>query len=56
MVSMLPLVLFTGKDVMVELHRGTTVLSIEDGWIMFSVEAHQVISNPAFVILVVEVN
>lgn len=42
MVSMLPLVLFTGKDVTVELHRGTTVLSLEEGWIIFSVETHQV--------------
>lgn len=42
MVSMLPLVLFTGKDVAVELHRGTTVLSLEEGWIIFSVETHQI--------------
>ncbi|KAJ1528629.1 hypothetical protein ONE63_007024 [Megalurothrips usitatus] len=42
MVAILPLVLFTGKEMTVELHRGTTVLSLEDGWIIFSVETHQI--------------
>ncbi|KAK3925802.1 Putative ATP-dependent RNA helicase DHX57 [Frankliniella fusca] len=42
MVSLLPLVMFTGKDVAVELHCGTTVLSVEEGWIIFSVETHQI--------------
>ena len=42
MVPMLPLVLFTGKPIKVELHRGTFVLALEEGWIMFSVESHQV--------------
>lgn len=45
MVPMLALVLFSGYGIDIELHNGTFILSLEDGWIMFSVESHRVRSD-----------
>lgn len=42
MVPQLPLVLFSGCGLSVELHNGTFIVSLEDGWIMFQVEKHEV--------------
>ncbi|XP_063894558.1 putative ATP-dependent RNA helicase DHX57 [Helicoverpa armigera] len=42
MVPQLPLVLFSGCSLSVELHSGTFIVSLEDGWIMFQVEKHEV--------------
>ncbi|KAL0878613.1 hypothetical protein ABMA27_003692 [Loxostege sticticalis] len=42
MVPQLPLVLFSGCSLSVELHNGTFIVSLEDGWIMFQVEKHEV--------------
>ncbi|XP_049875313.1 putative ATP-dependent RNA helicase DHX57 [Pectinophora gossypiella] len=42
MVPQLPLVLFSGCGLAVELHNGTFIVSLEDGWIMFQVENHEV--------------
>ncbi|XP_072937350.1 putative ATP-dependent RNA helicase DHX57 [Epargyreus clarus] len=42
MVPQLPLVLFSGCSLAVELHNGTFIVSLEDGWIMFQVEKHEV--------------
>ncbi|XP_075976970.1 putative ATP-dependent RNA helicase DHX57 [Anticarsia gemmatalis] len=42
MVPQLPLVLFSGCNLSVELHNGTFIVSLEDGWIMFQVEKHEV--------------
>ncbi|CAH2240666.1 jg8050 [Pararge aegeria aegeria] len=42
MVPKLPLVLFSGCTLTVELHNGTFIVSLEDGWIMFQVETHEV--------------
>ncbi|XP_026330689.1 putative ATP-dependent RNA helicase DHX57 isoform X2 [Hyposmocoma kahamanoa] len=42
MVPQLPLVLFSGCGLTVELHNGTFIVSLEDGWIMFQVEKHEV--------------
>ncbi|XP_061376870.1 putative ATP-dependent RNA helicase DHX57 isoform X2 [Danaus plexippus] len=42
MVPQLPLVLFSGCNLSVELHNGTFIVSLEDGWIMFQVEEHEV--------------
>ncbi|XP_023954179.1 putative ATP-dependent RNA helicase DHX57 [Bicyclus anynana] len=42
MVPQLPLVLFSGCTLAVELHNGTFIVSLEDGWIMFQVERHEV--------------
>ncbi|XP_045536777.1 putative ATP-dependent RNA helicase DHX57 [Papilio machaon] len=42
MVPQLPLVLFSGCSLAVELHNGTFIVSLEDGWIMFQVENHEV--------------
>lgn len=42
MVPQLPLVLFSGCNLSVELHSGTFIVSLEDGWIMFQVEKHEV--------------
>ncbi|XP_052750294.1 putative ATP-dependent RNA helicase DHX57 [Galleria mellonella] len=42
MVPQLPLVLFSGRNLSVELHNGTFIVSLEDGWIMFQVEQHEV--------------
>ncbi|CAG9123234.1 unnamed protein product [Plutella xylostella] len=43
MVPQLPLVLFSGCTLNVELHNGTFIVSLEDGWIMFQVEKHEVL-------------
>ncbi|XP_053608601.1 putative ATP-dependent RNA helicase DHX57 isoform X2 [Plodia interpunctella] len=43
MVPQLPLVLFSGCNLSVELHNGTFIVSLEDGWIMFQVERHEVL-------------
>ncbi|XP_059062693.1 putative ATP-dependent RNA helicase DHX57 [Achroia grisella] len=42
MVPQLPLVLFSGCNLCVELHNGTFIVSLEDGWIMFQVDRHEV--------------
>ncbi|XP_047508277.1 putative ATP-dependent RNA helicase DHX57 isoform X1 [Pieris napi] len=42
MVPQVPLVLFSGCNLVVELHNGTFIVSLEDGWIMFQVENHEV--------------
>ncbi|CAG4961770.1 unnamed protein product [Colias eurytheme] len=42
MVPQVPLVLFSGCSLAVELHNGTFIVSLEDGWIMFQVENHEV--------------
>lgn len=42
MVSMLPLVLFSGYGLNIEQHNGTFILSLADGWIMLAVESHTV--------------
>ncbi|XP_014485773.1 PREDICTED: putative ATP-dependent RNA helicase DHX57 isoform X1 [Dinoponera quadriceps] len=41
MIPSLPLLLFSGYQLNMELHNGTFVLSLEDGWIMFVVESHR---------------
>ncbi|KAJ2951739.1 hypothetical protein O0L34_g13904 [Tuta absoluta] len=42
MVPQLPLVLFSGCGLSVELHNGTFIVSLEDGWIIFQAENHEV--------------
>lgn len=42
MVPQLPLVLFSGCQLKIELHDGMFMVSLEDGWIMFQVETHEV--------------
>nr|XP_018900837.1 PREDICTED: putative ATP-dependent RNA helicase DHX57 [Bemisia tabaci]XP_018900838.1 PREDICTED: putative ATP-dependent RNA helicase DHX57 [Bemisia tabaci] len=42
MVKGLPLVLFCGSGIDVELHSGTFVISLEKGWIMFTAKSHMV--------------
>lgn len=42
MVPVLPLILFSGSGLTVELHQGTFVIALEDGWIKFAVDSHQV--------------
>ncbi|XP_069688827.1 putative ATP-dependent RNA helicase DHX57 [Periplaneta americana] len=42
MVPVLPLILFSGCSLKVELHKGTFVISLDDGWIKFAVDSHQV--------------
>ncbi|XP_025832917.1 putative ATP-dependent RNA helicase DHX57 [Agrilus planipennis] len=42
MVPFVPLVLFSGCIPRISVHNGITYLSLEDGWIMFQVENHQV--------------
>ncbi|XP_024937300.1 putative ATP-dependent RNA helicase DHX57 [Cephus cinctus] len=42
MVPMLSLILFSGYGINIELHNGTVILSLGDGWIMFRVESHRV--------------
>ncbi|XP_008555927.1 putative ATP-dependent RNA helicase DHX57 [Microplitis demolitor] len=41
-VSMLPLVLFSGYGISIEQHNGEFILSLADGWILFAVESHKV--------------
>ncbi|KAM3962013.1 LOW QUALITY PROTEIN: putative ATP-dependent RNA helicase DHX57 [Aphomia sociella] len=42
MIPQLPLILFSGCNLSVELHNGTFIVSLEDGWIVFQVERHEV--------------
>ncbi|XP_031831069.1 putative ATP-dependent RNA helicase DHX57 [Nomia melanderi] len=42
MVPILLLILFSGYDLNIELHNGLSIVSLEDGWILFSVESHKV--------------
>jgi hypothetical protein len=42
MVPALTLVLFSGCDLKVELHQGTFVIALEDGWIKFAVDTQEV--------------
>ncbi|XP_011138730.1 putative ATP-dependent RNA helicase DHX57 isoform X2 [Harpegnathos saltator] len=42
MIPSLPLLLFSGYQLNMELHNDTFILSLEDGWIMFVVESHRV--------------
>lgn len=42
MVPVMPLVLFSGCALHVELQQGNFILSLDDGWIKFLVERHQV--------------
>uniref|UniRef100_A0A1Q3F577 RNA helicase n=1 Tax=Culex tarsalis TaxID=7177 RepID=A0A1Q3F577_CULTA len=42
MVPQLPLVLFSGSDLRIELHGGDFVILLEDGWIALQAETHQV--------------
>lgn len=42
MVPILSLALFSGYGIDIELHNGTFILSLGDGWIMFAVESHRV--------------
>ncbi|GFG32216.1 hypothetical protein Cfor_02033 [Coptotermes formosanus] len=41
MVPVLPLILFSGSGLKVELHQGTFVIALEDGWIKFAVDSHE---------------
>lgn len=43
MVPLLPLVLFSGSDINIELHGGEFILLLRDGWIMLQSSSHQVI-------------
>ncbi|XP_056281028.1 putative ATP-dependent RNA helicase DHX57 [Pseudoliparis swirei] len=42
MVSVYPLVLFGGGQVNMELHKGEFIISLDDGWIRFAADSHQV--------------
>ncbi|XP_075232793.1 putative ATP-dependent RNA helicase DHX57 [Lycorma delicatula] len=42
MVPILPLVLFSGSVLEVQLNNGTFVISLEEGWIMFATESNEV--------------
>jgi len=42
MVPVLPLILFSGSGLKIELHQGTFVIALEDGWIKFAVDSHEV--------------
>lgn len=42
MVPILLLILFSGYELNIELHNGLSIVSLEDGWILFSVESHRV--------------
>lgn len=42
MIPSLPLLLFSGYQLNMELHNDTFILSLEDGWILFVVESHRV--------------
>lgn len=43
-VSMLPLVLFSGYGLNIEQHNGEFILSLAEGWILLAVESHTVIN------------
>ncbi|XP_076661533.1 putative ATP-dependent RNA helicase DHX57 [Halictus rubicundus] len=42
MVPILLLILFSGYDLNIELHNGLSIISLEDGWILLSVESHRI--------------
>uniref|UniRef100_A0A1B0DGR7 RNA helicase n=1 Tax=Phlebotomus papatasi TaxID=29031 RepID=A0A1B0DGR7_PHLPP len=42
MVPLLPLVLFSGSDIKIELHGGDFIILLEDGWIMLQAASHSV--------------
>ncbi|KAK2582488.1 hypothetical protein KPH14_004791 [Odynerus spinipes] len=42
MIPILSLVLFSGFELNIELHDGIFIVSLEGGWIMFSVESHRI--------------
>lgn len=42
MVPPLPLVMFSGFSLDIQIHNGCTILMLEDGWIMFQVDKHKV--------------
>ena len=42
MVPILPLILFSDYELKIELHNGIFIVSLEDDWILFSVESHRV--------------
>ncbi|XP_076282240.1 putative ATP-dependent RNA helicase DHX57 [Lasioglossum baleicum] len=42
MVPILLLILFSGYDLNIELHNGLSIVSLEDGWILLSVESHRI--------------
>lgn len=42
MVPLLPLVLFSGSRITIELHSGEFVILLQDGWIMMQAASHQV--------------
>lgn len=42
MVPLLPLVLFSGSNINIELHGGEFILLLRDGWIMLQASSHQV--------------
>lgn len=42
MVPLLPLVLFSGSDMKIELHGGDFIILLEEGWIMIKAASHEV--------------
>lgn len=38
----IPLTLFSGSDLEINVHNGTTYISLENGWIVFQVFDHKV--------------
>ncbi|XP_053697637.1 putative ATP-dependent RNA helicase DHX57 [Sabethes cyaneus] len=42
MVPLLPMVLFSGSDLRIELHSGDFMILLEDGWIVLQAETHEV--------------
>ncbi|PSN50364.1 putative ATP-dependent RNA helicase DHX57 [Blattella germanica] len=42
MVPIIPLILFSGSGLQVELHQGTFIIALEDGWIKFAVDTNQI--------------
>ncbi|XP_076752985.1 putative ATP-dependent RNA helicase DHX57 [Xylocopa sonorina] len=42
MVPILPLILFSDYELKIEQYNGIFIVSLEDGWILFSVESHRV--------------
>ncbi|WAR00710.1 DHX57-like protein [Mya arenaria] len=42
MVSVYPLLLFGGGDISVDLSRGNFILSVDEGWIRFMAQSHQI--------------
>lgn len=42
MIPVISMILFSGFDVHINVHNGTTFIILEDGWIIFKVEEHKV--------------